>query len=64
MKQIIELTIAPDGRSRIETQGFTGDSCRTASRFLEQALGKSTSEQLKPEFHQHVSEEEHLQEGH
>lgn len=64
MKQIIELTIAPDGRSRIETQGFTGDSCRTASRFLEQALGKSTSEQLKPEFHQHASEEEHLQEGH
>jgi hypothetical protein len=64
VNQIIELTIAPDGQSRIETQGFTGDSCRSASRFLEQALGKSTSEQLKPEFHQHASEEEHLQEGH
>lgn len=64
MNQIIELTIAPDGRSRIETQGFTGDSCRTASRFLEQALGNATSEQLKPEFHQNASEEEHLQEGH
>ncbi|QDT86348.1 DUF2997 domain-containing protein [Gimesia chilikensis] len=64
MNQIIELTIAPDGQSRVETQGFTGDSCRTASRFLEQALGKSTSEQLKPEFHQRVSRDEHLQEGH
>ena len=64
MNQIIELTIAPDGQSRVETQGFNGDSCRTASRFLEQALGKSTAEQLKPEFHQRASQDEHLQEGH
>ena len=64
MNQTIEIMISPDGQSRIETQGFTGNSCRTASRFLEQALGKSTSEQLKSEFHQHASENEHLQEGH
>ncbi|QDU05441.1 hypothetical protein V6x_51780 [Gimesia chilikensis] len=64
MNQAIEIIIAPDGQSHIETHGFTGDSCRTASRFLEQALGKATSEQLKSEFHQHASENEHLQEGH
>ncbi|QDV20669.1 hypothetical protein Pan153_53450 [Gimesia panareensis] len=63
MKQTIEIIIAPDGQSRIESHGFTGNDCRTASRFLEQALGKSTSEQLKPEFHQSPSEEKHLQEG-
>lgn len=63
MSQTIEIIIAPDGQSRIETQGFTGNDCRTASRFLEQALGKSTSEQLKPEFHQRASEDEHLQES-
>lgn len=64
MNQTIEIIITPDGQSRLETQGFSGSDCRTASRFLEQALGKSTSEQLKPEFHQNASEEEHLQEGH
>lgn len=62
MNQSIEIMIAPDGQSRIETHGFTGNDCRTASRFLEQALGKSTAEQLKPEFHQSTSEAEHLQE--
>jgi hypothetical protein len=64
MSQTIEIIIAPDGQSRIETHGFTGNDCRDASRLLEQALGKATSEQLKPEFHQCASEDEHLQEGH
>ena len=64
MNQTIELIIAPDGQSRIETHGLTGNDCRYASRFLEQALGKATSEQLKPEFHQSASNEVHLQEGH
>ncbi|QDT22446.1 DUF2997 domain-containing protein [Gimesia chilikensis] len=64
MNQSIEIIIAPDGQSRIETHGFTGNDCRDASRLLEQALGKATSEQLKSDFHQHASEEEHLQEGH
>lgn len=63
MNQTIEIIITPDGQSRIETQGFTGSDCRTASRLLEQALGKATSEQLKPEFHQSASNEVHLQEG-
>ena len=63
MNPTIEIIIAPDGQSRIETHGFTGNDCRTASRFLEQALGKATSEQLKPEFHQRALEDEHLQEG-
>jgi hypothetical protein len=48
----IEVIIAPDGQSRVETNGFTGSDCREASRFLEKALGQPTHEQLKPEFHQ------------
>lgn len=63
MNQTIELIIAPDGQSRIETRGFHGEHCRIASRFLEQTLGKTTAEQLKPEFHQGVSDQAHLQEG-
>ena len=49
---IIEITIAPTGESRLETKGFAGNRCQEASRFLEAALGKVTSEALTAEFHQ------------
>ncbi len=63
MNRTIEIIISSDGQSRIETKGFTGSDCRTASRFLEQALGQATSEQLKPEFHQSHSQQQQLNEG-
>ena len=47
----IEITISPDGQTRVETKGFAGGQCRDASRFIESALGKTTSERLTPEFH-------------
>jgi len=52
--QIIELIIYTEGQSRIETRGFTGSRCKDASRFLETALGKVSSEQLTAEYHQSV----------
>jgi len=48
----IEITVAPDGQTQVQTKGFLGASCRDASRFLEQALGQRTDEQLTAEFHQ------------
>ena len=30
----IEIIVAPDGKSRVETKGFTGSECREASRFV------------------------------
>lgn len=48
--QRIEITISPDGKTKVETHGFVGNACRKASAFLEQALGKSTKDSLKPEF--------------
>ena len=39
MNRIIEIIVAPDGSSRLETKGFAGSSCLVASRFLEAALG-------------------------
>ena len=45
MTQVIEITIAPDGQTKLETKGFTGASCRDASRFIEQALGQQVGEQ-------------------
>ena len=52
MKKIIRLIVSPTGETRIETKGFSGPECREASKFLEQALGQPTSEQLTAEFYQ------------
>ena len=63
MNQIIEITVTPDGQTRVETKGFSGAGCREASRFIEEALGKRTSERTTPEFFQVADERQHLQEG-
>ena len=54
----IEILIDPKGETRLQTKGFAGSSCRDASRFIEQALGKRISEQLTAEFHQAQSVQE------
>ena len=50
--QTIEIIVTPEGKSSVQTLGFTGSSCRDASRFIEQALGQRTGETLTTEFHQ------------
>ena len=58
----IEIIISPSGESRVETKGFAGSTCRDASRFLESALGKATSESLTAEFHDtHVQHQNQLE---
>lgn len=54
MRRVIEITINSQGETSLQTKGFTGSSCREASQFLEQALGKAESETLTTEFHQQV----------
>jgi hypothetical protein len=51
MTKIIEIIVSPTGETRVETKGFTGSECRDASKFIEQALGQRTDEQIKAEFH-------------
>ncbi|HBJ38588.1 MAG TPA: hypothetical protein DDZ51_28325 [Planctomycetaceae bacterium] len=53
----IDVIVAPDGSSRIQTNGFTGSQCKEASRFLEQALGTVQSEQLTADFYRTQSTE-------
>ena len=48
----IEIIVTPAGQTTVQTLGFSGPSCRDASRFIEQALGQRTSETLTAEFHQ------------
>ena len=52
MNKTIEITVGPKGETKVETKGFTGAECRDASRFVEQALGQRTAEQLTAEFYQ------------
>lgn len=52
MSKIIEITVAPDGATKVETKGFIGYECLEASRLIEIVLGTRTSEILKSEFHQ------------
>lgn len=61
--QIIEITVAADGSTRVETRGFAGSICRQASAFVEQALGQRTGEQLTSEFYVQQSQPQTLQEG-
>lgn len=51
MKEII-LTVDIDGRSKIETKNFKGKACLAASKFLEDALGKTTESVFKPEYYE------------
>ncbi len=59
----IEITISPTGESTVQTKGFTGSSCRDASRFIEQALGQKTGETLTAEFYQEQSNQQRVGQG-
>ena len=47
----IEIIVSPTGDTKVETKGFTGGSCRDASRLIEQALGEKSGEQMTGEFY-------------
>ena len=59
----IEITVSPEGATSIKTSGFTGSSCRDATRDLERALGVSGRETLLPEFYAQTQSGERLQQG-
>ena len=48
----IEILINTSGQLTINAAGFSGADCEKATAFLEQALGKLTAKQRKPEFYQ------------
>ena len=63
MTKVIEITVDPQGNSRVETRGFAGGACREASRFLETALGRRSAETLTAEFHQDQSASHSLEQS-
>jgi hypothetical protein len=63
MKKIIRVIVGPKGETRIETKGFTGNDCREASKFLEQALGQPVGEQLTAEFYQSQATDQQIRQS-
>ena len=59
----IEITVSPEGATSIKTTGFTGSSCKDATRDLERALGVVGSEHLLPEYFQQGNTGEQLRQG-
>ena len=47
-----EIIVTQEGKTSVQTKGFSGASCREASRFIEQAMGTRASENVTPEFYQ------------
>jgi hypothetical protein len=56
----IEITVSPEGATSIKTSGFTGGSCKDATRDLERALGVAGKESLLPEYYGKTSNGEQL----
>ena len=52
MSKVIEIIVTPEGRTTVQTSGFTGLTCRDASKSLEEALGQRMAENLTAEFYQ------------
>lgn len=59
----IEITVSPEGAVNIKTAGFTGSSCKDATRELERALGVSGRETLLPEFYRQANTGQQVQQG-
>jgi hypothetical protein len=59
----IEITVSPEGAVNIKTAGFTGSSCRDATRDIERALGVAGREHLLPEFYGQTKTGEQVQHG-
>ena len=51
-QRIIEVVVSPQGETTVQTKGYAGADCLTASAFLERALGVSVNDLRTAEFYQ------------
>ena len=59
----IEITVDSEGGVSVKTKGFTGSTCKDASRFIEHALGQSSHETLLPEYFQQGHASDQIRQG-
>jgi hypothetical protein len=62
-EKTIQITVTAEGSVSIKTSGFTGSSCKDATRDIERALGVAGRETLLPEFYNQTSTGEQLRQG-
>lgn len=60
MARTIEIIVQSDGSLKIDAVGFKGADCDKATRFLEQALGKVSGRQKKPEYYQQAKQQQRV----
>ena len=63
MKRSIEVIVAPGGGISIDAIGFKGADCDQATKFLEEALGKTTQKRRKPEYQVRNKQQRHQRLG-
>lgn len=61
MARIIELIVSPQGNTTIQTKGYVAGECLQASKFIEQALGISTSERKTADYYQTAQSVQQIQ---
>jgi Protein of unknown function (DUF2997) len=61
MARIIEVLVSPQGEATVQTRGYAGTDCLQASKFLEQALGVTTSDRKTAEFYDVARNEQQAQ---
>ena len=52
MARTLEVLVAPNGETTVQTHGFRGAGCLDASRFLEVELGLTLRDQKTTEYFQ------------
>ena len=50
MSEVITVTIAPDGSTKVDVDGMQGSSCATATHEIELVLGGQGKRKEKPEW--------------
>jgi Protein of unknown function (DUF2997) len=59
--RIIEVVVSPQGETTVQTKGFVGADCLQASKWIEQALGVTATDNKTSEFFQQTEEQQHVQ---
>lgn len=55
MKKQITIIVDPEGKVKLEGQGFQGKECDAKMAAFEKELGSVTARRNSPEYHQPVS---------
>ena len=58
--KMIEVIVQTDGTLKINAVDFSGPDCEKATRFLEEALGKTTGKTKKPEHYRQVQRQQQV----